>query len=162
MSIKRIVLTTAMFAVGIGIGAGIGAGASANSSHLAARPVPTVTMTVPAPGPTATVVQTVAPAAPAADTVLDTIKGSGTSVTRSFIVPDGGSYIVKWSYSGNTADGMGSNFALISADGLGLGLANEIAVSGSGSAIVSDVKGTTDRLQVQAAGSWTIEIVAAD
>ena len=148
-------------------------------------PTPTVTVTQLAPAPTITVTRTIAPprgdpaassggiqtpttasvsaSPPSASTVLDTFKGTGNQVTPSFNVPDGGDYIVVWSYSGNTDPTMGrpTNF-IISETGSGtaLGLPNEIATLGQGSTEITGA-GSTDRLNVQSVGSWTITIKSA-
>lgn len=123
-------------------------------------PAPTVTKTVP--GPTET--QTVSPPPPAAGTVIATFSGSGNENTKSFTVPESGNYIVKWSYSGNTSDGMADNF-IIEATGpnsFATGLPNDIAASGHGSTQVTGDSGTESfNVQADASCNWTITVVSA-
>jgi hypothetical protein len=147
-------------AVIVGLGTGCAGGnTTATVTHTAAGP--TVTQTASVPGPTVTVTQTVSAPPPPAGSVIDTFNGKGTQVTPKFNVPAGGGYIVTWSYSGNSDPSLGgaTNFSIAS-NGNGFGnLPNDIAESGKGSTEVTGA-GTTDSLNVQAAGSWTITIKA--
>lgn len=129
-------------------------------------PVPgetqTVTRKVPVPGPTVSVTVTVTAPPPPQGSVIDTFTGTGNQVTPSFNVPADGNYIVGWTYSGNVDTSLGNDTAanfIITETGGGEadGLPNDIAASGSGSTEVTGA-GSTDRLNVQATGSWTITI----
>jgi hypothetical protein len=125
----------------------------------------TVTVRVPVPGPTTTVTQEVPAPPPPQGSVIDTFSGSGNQVTPAFNVPDGGDYIVLWSYSGNVDTSFGTdqatNFAITeTGGGIGLDLPNDIASSGSGSTEVTGAN-SNDRLNVQATGQWTITIKSA-
>jgi hypothetical protein len=156
--------------------AGLVMSAAACSTHTVTRavpgptitktvtvPGPTVTTTVPVPGPTVTT--TVPAPPPPAGTAIGTFNGTGNQVTPAFNVPGSGNYIVAWSYTGNVDNSLGSsqptNFS-ISETGSGIGgnLPNDIATSGHGSTEVTGA-GSTDSLNVQAAGSWTITITSA-
>lgn len=132
-------------------------------------PVPgetqTVVKKVPVPGPTKTVTKEVPAPPPPQGAVTNTFSGSGNQVTPAFNVPDDGNYIVDWSYSGNVDNSFGtgqaSNFIISeTGGGEGLGLPNVVASSGSGSTEVTGA-GSTDRLNVQALGQWTITIKSA-
>jgi hypothetical protein len=158
----KIITGTVSAAALIGIGAAIGSAGSSNPAvTVTGQAVPGPTVTVTEPGDTTTV----APPPPEQGTVLKTFTNKGNQVTPAFNVPDDGDYIVTWSYSGNIDDSFGdsqpSNFAITEAgDGIGLGLPNDIAGSGSGSTEVTGADGT-DRLNVQAVGSWMIQIKSA-
>lgn len=161
----------------IGIGAGIG-GAGSHTTTLTKVstvtvtktqdvPVPgetkTVTAKVPVPGPTVTATATVTAPPPPQGAVTNTFPGSGNQVTPSFNVPADGNYIVTWTFSGNTDPTLGnpSNFIIQeTGGGDALGLPNVVQSSGSGSTEVTGA-GSTDRLNVQAAGQWTITIRSA-
>lgn len=149
-------------AVCIGIVTGLSAAGSGNSG----APAPAVTVTRQAravPGPAVTVT---APAPkPAAGALLGTFKGTGSQATPAFRVPDSGSFEVTWAYSGNTDDSFGTsqptNFS-VNDTGSGFGdLPDDIAASGHGSTVVTGVNGSTDRLNVQARGSWVLTVRAA-
>jgi len=160
----------AVVVAGALLGIGVAIGSSGSSTETVAVPGPTVTKTVPGPtviktvpGPVRTV--TVSPPPPAAGAVIATFNGSGTENTGKFNVPDGGNYVVSWSYSGNVDNSFGtsqpSNFAIQNTgDGMGLGLPNDIAASGHGSTVVTGASGT-ESFNVQAVGSWTITVKAA-
>jgi hypothetical protein len=125
----------------------------------------TVTVKVPVPGPTETVTKEVPAPPPPQGSVIDTFSGSGNQVTPAFNVPDGGDYIVLWSYSGNVDTSFGTNqaanFAITeTGGGIGLDLPNDIASSGSGSTEVTGAN-SSDRLNVQATGQWAITIKSA-
>lgn len=132
-------------------------------------PVPgetkTVTRQVAVPGPTVTAIKDVPAPPPPQGSVVNTFSGSGNQATPAFNVPDSGDYLVIWSYSGNVdtsfGDSQATNFAITeTGSGEALGLPNDIAASGSGSTEVTGAS-STDRLNVQAAGHWTITIKSA-
>ena len=142
------------------IGIGIGSGTKAAPK---AEPAPTVTVFRPGAATTETV--TDSPPPPAPGTRIGKWSGSGNQVTPAFTVPDDGNYIVTWAYHGNDdcsfGSCQGSNFAISNTgDGLGMGLPNDIAGSGSGSTEVTGGSGT-DRFNVQATGHWTITVRSA-
>lgn len=141
------------------------AGLAAGCGSSAAKPGPavTVTATQTVPGPETTV--TVSPPPPAAGAKIGHWSGSGNQVTPAFDVPDGGSYIVTWSYYGNSDTSFGdsspSNFSIQNtSDGYGQ-LPNDIAASGSGSTEITGVSGATDRFNVGSVGHWSITVKAA-
>jgi hypothetical protein len=159
----------------VGIGAAIGSSGShtatvtKTATVVKTRDVPvpgetkTVSVKVPVPGPTKTVTKEVPAPPPPQGAVTDTFSGSGNQVTPAFNVPDSGDYIVAWTYSGNADPQLGnpSNFIISETGGaLPLGLPNVIGVSGSGSTEVTGAS-ISDRLNVQAAGHWTITIKSA-
>lgn len=159
-SLRAVALVIGGAVTGILIGL---AGASGPGPSPAARPAATVTVTAQAQAaPTVTVT---APAPkPQAGALLGTFKGHGNQVTPAFTVPDSGNFIVTWSYSGNVDTSFGSsqptNFA-VSDNAGGFGdLPDDIAASGHGSTEVTGASGT-DRLNVQAAGTWTVTVRAA-
>ena len=134
-------------------------------------PVPGETKEVPVPGPTKTIIKTktvtVQAPPPAPGVVITTFHGSGNEATPHFNVPASGNYTVAWTFSNNQDDSFGSespdNFAISNTgSGEGLGLANDIAVSGHGSTEVTDGSGT-DSFNVQAgdSSSWTLTVTAA-
>lgn len=150
----------ALVAVGglLGIGSAIG---SAGNGHTVVRTVAGPTVVQHDPGPVKTV--TVPAPPPPAGTVINTFHGTGNQVTPAFNVPASGDYVVKWSFSGNVDPQLGqpSNFIIgNTGDGIGDGLANTIAASGSGSTEVTMATGT-DTLNVQADGSWAITVISA-
>jgi hypothetical protein len=171
-------VTIILGAIGSAALIGLGAGCSSESTATVTRtvvgptvtdtntvPGPTVTATDDVPGPTvtATATQTVSAPPPAVGSVVATYRGTGNEATPSFNVPASGDYIVTWSYSGNSDPQLGgpSNFIISeNGSGLGLGLPNAIASSGQGSTEVTGA-GSTDSLDVQATGSWTITIKSA-
>ncbi len=134
-------------------------------SSSAAKPSPAVTVTAmqTVPGPETTV--TVSPPPPAAGAKIGHWSGSGNQVTSAFNVPDGGNYIVTWSYYENNDTSFGdsspSNFSIQNtSDGYGQ-LPNDIAASGSGSTEITGVSGATDRFNVASVGHWSITVKAA-
>lgn len=162
---RRLVIGVSLVAaLGVGIGIG-GAGHSAKTVTVT-RTVAGPTVTAPA-APAPTVTQTVAPPPPATGATIATFHGSGNEATPSFNVPASGNYIVAWRFSGNQDSSFGSsqpdNFIIDNTgSGEGLGLANDIAVSGHGSSEVTDGSGT-DSFNVQAgdSSSWTLTVTAA-
>lgn len=136
--------------------------AACGSTKTVTVPGPTVVRTVTVPGPTVTV--TVSAPPPPAGTVTSTFHGTGNQVTPAFNAPASGDYIVKWTFSGNDADGAsgGDNFNISATDSSAdaLGLPNTIGTSGSGSTEVTGASGV-ESLNVQATGSWTITITSA-
>jgi len=137
----------------------VGIGVAIGSSSGRPAPVPAVTTTAvrEVPGPDVTVLEP----APPDGGVIGTYRGAGSQVTPEFNVPDSGDYIVAWSFSGNADSSGPSNFIVTEAGpGTDTGLPNVIGVKGSGSTEVLGA-GPTDRLSVQAAGSWTIVIKSA-
>jgi len=165
------IIAAAAAAAAFGLGAGVGA--ASNSSTAAAGPAVTKTIPVPGatqvvkvpvPGPTKVVykTRTVQAPPPAPGQQIAVYNGSGNQVTPAFNIPDSGNYIVKWSYSGNNADGSADNFIIENTgDGDGSGLPDDIQVSGSGSTEVTGSSAATDALNVQSTGSWTITVVSA-
>jgi hypothetical protein len=100
-----------------------------------------------------------APVAPPQPTTILKLSGSGNAVTPAFAVPSAGEYEVVWSYSGNRDEFGPSNFIIDNTgDGLGMGLANDIAASGHGSTEVVDADGQ-DRLTVQSEGQWSVTVL---
>ena len=163
---RNLLLSAGVVAV-VGITSGIIGAASGSGGHTATVtvPGPTITKTVPVPGPDVTHTRLIPPPPPVAGTTLHTFKGTGNQVTPAFTVPDSGNYIVRWTFSGNVDTSFGSsqasNFIISNTgSGIGEGLANTVAASGSGSTEVTGGSGT-DSLNVQAIGSWTITIVSA-
>lgn len=159
----------------VGIGAAIGSSAGQTTTVTKTAtvvktqdvPVPgetrTITVKVPVPGPTTTVTKEVPAPPPPQGAVTSTFPGSGNQVTPAFNVPADGNYIVTWTFSGNTDPSLGnpSNFIIQEiGGGEALGLPNVVQSSGSGSTEVTGA-GSTDRLNVQAAGQWTITIRSA-
>jgi hypothetical protein len=170
----------AVVALGAALGIGAAIGSAGNTTKTVAGPTRIVTKTVTVPGPARTVIKdvpgptktitktktvTVQAPPPAAGAVVTTFHGSGNEATPSFNVPASGNYIVAWTFSGNedSFGGGGSNFIIDNTgSGAGLGLANDIAVSGHGSSEVTGGSGT-DSFNVQAAdsASWTLTVTAA-
>lgn len=161
-SLRAVALVAGGAVTGILIGL---AGASGPGPSPAARPAATVTVTAQAQAAPAPTVTVTAPAPePQAGALLGTFKGTGNQVTPAFTVPDSGNFIVTWSYSGNVDSSFGSsqptNFA-VSDNAGGFGdLPDDIAASGHGSTEVTGASGT-DRLNVQAAGTWAVTVRAA-
>jgi hypothetical protein len=122
----------------------------------------TVTVKVPGPTITHTVIKDVPTPAPTEGTLLN-FSGNGTEETPSFTAGGSGDYTVSWTYSGNTSDGIASNF-IVGEDGgndiNAASLPNDIAASGSGN---TGVFGDAGRhtFNVQSDGSWTIKVVSA-
>lgn len=153
----------------VGVIAGTASAQTRTVTQRVNVPGPVTTKIVPrnVPGPTKTVIKTVfrqAPPPPPGAKIA-VYSGTGNEVTPAFNVPDSGNYIVRWSYSGNIDTSFGGSQATnfnISETGSGYGgdLPNDIAASGSGSTEVTGA-GSTDSLNVQAAGSWTITVVSA-
>lgn len=145
------------------VGIVIGASSSGHPSASSGSPSPTVTA-APAPAVTVTETVTAAPPPPSSGEVIGKYSGTGSAATPKFQVPDGGSFEVSWEYSGNIDDSFGGNQpSNFSVEDIGHGygdLPNDIAASGHGSTVVSGDVGT-DRLDVQAKGSWTIVVKAA-
>lgn len=140
---------------------GIAIGSAGRQVKTVASPAVTVTATATQQVPGPVVTETAVAPAPAAGGVIGKYKGTGNQVTPSFNVPDSGSYIVRWSYTGNSDSYGPTNFAISNTgDGMGLGLPNDIADHGSGSTQVTGATGT-DSLNVQATGSWTVTVTAA-
>jgi hypothetical protein len=150
---RKIITAGAAALVAIAVGA---------CSSTKTVPGPTITKTVTVPGPTTT--QTVSPPPPPAGTQIGTWSGTGNQVTPAFNAPTSGDYIVKWTFSGNDADGAagGDNFIISATDSSAeaLGLPNTIATSGSGSTEVTEASGV-ETFNVQATGSWTITVTSA-
>ena len=155
-------------ATGIGLvvafGAGIGIGAAGSTTKTVAV---TKTVTVPSASPSPVVqTVTVSPPPPAAQTTVLKYTSTGNQATPRFTIGGSGDYTIYWSYSGNLDPQLGqpSNFAITEDGGndsnSSFGLPNDIKASGSGSTGVSNDAGT-HYFNVQAVGTWTIQVVTA-
>lgn len=159
---KKIITAGAVALVAIAVGACGSTTTVPGPATTVTVPGTTITTTVTVPG--ATITQTVSPPPPPAGTQIGTWSGTGNQVTPAFNAPASGDYIVRWTFSGNDADGSagGDNFIIgvtdSSADALGL--PNTIATSGSGSTEVTGASGV-ETFNVQATGSWTITVTSA-
>jgi hypothetical protein len=175
-TVKVLIAVGALLVVALA-GFGIGAGTASHSIVTKAVKVvvpgpvrvvqgPVVVKRVPVPGPAVTKTVQVSAPPPPAGAQITKFSGSGNSVTPEFNVPSDGSYIVSWTFSGNGDSEFGSyqasNFILTTtgADDDSEGLANVIQSSGSGSGEVQEA-GSTDSIDVQAEGSWTLTVTAA-
>lgn len=165
-------------AVLLGIGVGIGSGGNQTTvTRTVAGPTVTRTVKVPGevktvirnvPGPTKTVYKTrYVPASQGpSGTTIARWSGSGSAVTGSVSAPSSGSYIVSWTYWGNSDPSMGgaTNFAIAANDqnASALSLPNDIQSSGHGSTEVTGAQGS-ESFNVQAAqgASWTITVKSA-
>lgn len=153
---KRIAVAAVIAAAGTAIAGCSSAGSGAHDP----APRVTVTATQTVPGPETTV--TVSPQPPGPGSKIGHWSGTGNQVTPAFNVPDGGSYVVIWTYYGNNdtsfGDSQPTNFSIQNtSDGSGQ-LPNDIAASGSGSTEITGVSGSTDRFNVEAAGHWSITV----
>lgn len=159
-------IATASATVTLGIGIAIGSAGShpiTTTQAIRSVPGPTITVTRSVPGPTVTVT----PPGPAAGQKIGSWSGSGNQNTAPFTVPDSGSYIVSWTYSGNVdasfGDSQPTNFSILgTGSGFGGDLPNDIAASGHGSTEVTNGSGTESfNVQSSSSSRWTITVVAA-
>jgi hypothetical protein len=167
----RQVFTAGLILLVLAVGYGIGFATHTTTqtvSHTVTRtvtvPGPERTVIKDVPGPTVTKIKTVTVPAPppAAGQQVGSWSGTGNQVTPAFNVPSSGNFIVKWTYSNNTQDGMATNFSFSdTANSFSGNTPNDIASSGEGSTEFTQVTATTDAFNVQAAGDWTITVTAA-
>src|SRR5512146_1514657 len=129
---KSTVISTALAAIMAGSLAG-GVAACTGATKTVTTPGATVTKTVPVPGPVVT--KEVPAPPPPAGTQIGSWSGTGNAHTPSFNAPASGNYVVSWTYSGNSDQFGGSNFAIEATDPDAYtgSLPNDIASSGSGS-----------------------------
>jgi hypothetical protein len=140
--------------------------AACGSVKTVPGPATTVTATETATV-TETATATISAPPPAPGTQIGKWSGSGNEVTPAFNVPDGGAYVVTWSYYGNVDNSLGTgtadNFSISNtSDGIG-DLPNNIAVSGHGSTEVTDITSATETFNVEANENahWTITVKSA-